>query len=251
MSDVELILFAIANLVACTLSGAAGGGASLVAGAPLLVLLGMPPVQAIASMRFGGFGISLGTSSRFIKEKMVDKRLLVIFSVVGAFCSLIGSVAIVNLEGHTELLQKIMGLVILIVGIPALYFRKAGLKARPRSRKMKIVGLVLLAINVAFLAALGSGIGSLQMIILIYFFGMTALVASATRRAMQLTVTLVSLVVFIIAGVIDYKVGGIAFVTSFIGGYIGAHLAVKKGDKFVINLFAITSAVIALQLLLS
>ena len=30
--------------------------------------------------------------------------------------------------------------------------------------------------------------------------------------------------------------GFVGFVTSFIGGFIGTHIAVKKGNKFVINL---------------
>lgn len=76
------------------------------------------------------------------------------------------------------------------------------------------------------------------MTVLISCFGMTALVASATRRAMQLTVASVSLVVFIAAGLIDYRYGLTGLATGLVGGYIGAHIAVKKGNKFIINLFA-------------
>jgi uncharacterized protein len=74
-------------------------------------------------------------------------------------------------------------------------------------------------------------------------------VATATRRVMQLVVATVSLGIFIVAGVVDYKYGVVGLITSGLGGFLGAHIAVKKGNKFVINLFAITSAILAIQLL--
>lgn len=244
----NLLIYGVVNLLMTTLSGAAGGGSALI-GAPLLVLLGLSPVQAIATAKFSSFGISFGTSSRFFKEKITDKRTVFIFSILGVFGGLAGSLALVHFSNHTALIQKIMGLVILAVGIPLLYLRKAGLVTRARPTWLKAIGLLVLAVNVVFVAALGAGIGSLQMIVLIYFFGMTALVASATRRAMQLVVATVSLAVYIHAGFIDYKFGIVALLTSLVGGFVGAHIAIKKGNRFVINLFAIVSAILALQLL--
>jgi uncharacterized membrane protein YfcA len=48
---------------------------------------------------------------------------------------------------------------------------------------------------------------------------------------------------------VDYGFGLTALGASTVGGYIGAHIAVKKGNKFVINLFAIVSVLLAIQLL--
>lgn len=248
MSGEHLLILAIANLMAATLSGASGGGGGLII-SPLLVLLGLSPVQAIATGKFGGFGISFGASSRFFREKITDRRTLILFSIMGAAGGLAGSLLLVNFSSHQETIQKMMGLVILVIGVPLLYVRKAGLSSRPKPRWLKIIGLVLLMVNLLFVAALGSGIGSLQMVIMIYFFGMTALVASATRRAMQLVTATASLMVYIAAGLVDYRVGVVVLITSFTGGFLGAHIAIKKGDKFVINMFAIISALLALQLL--
>lgn len=246
----NLIIFGIVNLFASSLSAASGGGGGLIA-TPTMVLVGLSPAQAIATAKFGGFGISLGASGRFYKEKITDKRTVIIFSIFGAVGAFFGSLALVHFSDQTELIQKIMGAMILLVGIPMLYFRQASLTARTRSRPIKILGLIVLTLVVLLQAALGSGIGSLQMIILITFFGMTALVASATRRAMQLTVAAIALAVYIISGLVDYKFGLVGFFTSLVGGVIGAHIAIKKGNKFVINLFAVVSAVLALQLLIS
>jgi uncharacterized membrane protein YfcA len=245
----NIFILGVVNLLASMLSGAAGGGAGFISGTPLLILLGLSPAQAIATTRFGGLGISLGASSRFYKEKITDKRTVIIFSIMGVVGGLTGSLGLLHFQDKAELLQRLMGLVILLIGVPSLYVRKMGLRPEHKSRRMKALGYVFLMISTIMVAALASGLGSLQAIVLLYFFGMTALVASATRRILQLSVATVSLIVFIPSGLIDFPLAITALVTSFVGGFIGAHIAIKKGDKFVLNLFAVVSVLLALELI--
>lgn len=244
----RLTVFGLINLLSSALSGAAGGGGSLI-GVPVLVLLGLSPSQAIATSKFNGLGTAAGSSLRFFREKLTDRRIVILFSLVGAIGSVLGSLLLLHLSKHERLLQDITALAILVVGIPVLYARNMGLAVKVRSLPLKAVGLLLLLVGVLFQSALGAGLGSLQLVVLIGCFGMTALTASATRRVMQLTVAIISLGIFISVGLVDYRYGIIAFITSTIGGFMGAHIAIKKGNKFVVNLFAITSALLALQLL--
>lgn len=246
----ELLLFAIINFVAAIFSGISGGGAALVS-APLLVALGLPPAQAIATMKFGGLGMALGTTARFAKEKLTDRRTVIIFSLIGAIGAVVGSLILNEFRDNSALLQRLMGFVILFVAIPMLYIKDAGLTPQHRPRWVKLACVPLLFVAVFFQTALGSGIGSLQMILLMSGYGMTALVASATRRAMQLVVAILSLAIFMATDLIDYKFGFVIFATSLVGGYIGAHIAVHKGNEFVRTIFAVFSALLALQLLFS
>lgn len=245
----DLIIFGVVNLVVSVLSGASGGGGGIVS-TPLMVLLGLSPAQAIATAKFSGLGLSLGASSRFFKEKITSKRTVIIFSVIGGLGALGGSITLASLQEHTELIENLMAVAILLVGVPMLYIRGAGLTARPRPTWVKALGMPILLASVFVQVALGSGIGGLQMVLFISMFGMTALVASATRRVMQLSVASVALVVFIGTGLVDYRYGMMGLVTSLVGGYVGAHVAISKGNKFVINLLAAVSIMLALQLLL-
>lgn len=244
----ELVIFGIVNLVAAALSGAAGGGGGLIS-TPFLVVLGLSPATAIATSKFGGFGISAGSSARFFKERVTDKKTVIAFSIMSSFGAIIGSVALLEFSNYEEALEQVMGLVILLAGIPLLYMRNMGLKARTTSPAMKLLGTVLLMIGVSLQAALSAGVGMLQLIILVGCFGMTAMVASATRRAMQLVVATISLGIFMYAGIVDYRFGVVALATSFLGGFIGTHIAIKKGNKFILNLFAVISAILAIQLI--
>ncbi|HET6924704.1 MAG TPA: sulfite exporter TauE/SafE family protein [Candidatus Saccharimonadales bacterium] len=244
----HLLIFGVINLAAAALSGAAGGGGGLVS-LPLLVQLGLSPTAAIATSKFGGFGISAGSSLRFMRERLTERRPLIIFSIVGAVAAFGGSMLLVGFHTNQRLLQDVMGVTILVVGIPLLYVRNMGLERKERSLPVRTAGFVLLFLGLVLQAALGGGVGSLQLIVLMGCFGMTALVANATRRVMQLVVATISLAIFIAAGFVDFRYGAVGLVTSSIGGFLGAHLAIKKGNKFVINLFAVTSAILALQLL--
>lgn len=246
---IELIVFGLINLLVCAFSGAAGGGGALIT-TPVMVLLGLTPAQAIATAKFNGFGVSLGTTGRFWREKLADPKLTAFLAVIAAFGALAGSLTLAYFKDQTAALENLMGLAILVVGIPTLYLRRMGLRPRATASWLKAAGLLFLITSAFMQAALSSGLGSLQMIILISCFGMTALSASATRRAMQLGVAIVSLTVFVLAGLVDYRFGLVGMFTALIGGYIGAHIAVKKGNQFVLNLFALASAILALQLIL-
>jgi uncharacterized membrane protein YfcA len=56
-------------------------------------------------------------------------------------------------------------------------------------------------------------------------------------------------VVFFAAGLVDLRIGIPLAVANLIGGYIGAHAAVKVGQQFVRALFLATVAALAVKLL--
>lgn len=244
----KVVIFGVINIAVGTLSGASGGAGSLIS-TPFMILLGLSPAQAIATAKFNGFGTSLGATSRFYHEKITDKRTVIIFSILGCFGAILGSITLLHFQSYAAQIQRIMGFFILFVGIPLLYVRKQGLVVRSTSSILKATGLFGLVALVFLQVALSSGIGSLQMLLLINCFGMTALVANATRRLMQLTVSTTALAIFISQGLVNYEFGFVGLITSLTGGFIGAHLAVKKGNKFIINIFALVSVILALQLI--
>lgn len=244
----ELIIFGIIQFFAAILSGAAGGGFII---APLLMIFGLSPATAIATAKMGGVGLGIGTNSKFYGKNLASRKTIIIFSLVGIITAILGSFLLIELKDKQDLLQKAVGLVILLIGIPMIYLKNMGIKRKNRSRLAKIIGTLLISISNTFHTLLSTGISIVQMVIFMSFFGMTALSASATRRAMQLTSALVSLAILIPAGLINYSFGVVSLISALAGGYIGAHLAVKKGDKFVVNMMALTSAVLAVYIIFS
>lgn len=245
----EILIFAIFNLIVSIFSGISGGGIGLVA-APFLIALGTNPLTAITTSKVNGLGMAIGAITRYHREKILDFKTQIKFMVIGGVGAAIGSGLLVKFSSNEEAIQDFLGYVILIVGLPLLYSKDLGLETIKRSTRFKKVGYVAIFANAVIASAL-SGITTLHLIILMYFFGMTAINASVAKRSMQLVVQSISLIILGFAGFIDYRLAIVALFTSIFGAYIGANIAIKKGNKFVINFFAILSAVLALKLILS
>lgn len=244
----ELLLFAVVNTIIMTLSGIAGGGAGLFT-APFLIFLGVDPLTAISTSKVTGLGAGIGAGFKYHREKILDLKTQIIFMAMGGVGALIGSSILVKFSSHEDFIQRLLGYVILFVGLPILFSKNLGLETKHKSTRSKSVGYVVLFI-ISIIGSAISGITTAYLIVMMAFFGMTAINAAIAKRSIQLVAQTISLIIFASAGFIDYKLGIIALITSIIGSYIGAHIAIKKGNKFVINIFAILCIILALQLIL-
>ncbi len=243
----DLIIFALVNTVIMTLSGIAGGGAGLFT-APFLIFLGINPLTAISTSKVTGLGAAIGAGFKYHQEKILDLKTQLIFMAMGGAGALIGSSVLVKFSSNEELIQKLLGYVILLVGLPLLFSKNLGLQTKITSKKTKSLGF-LLAFIISIVGSAISGITTAYLIVFMLFFGMTAINAAIAKRSIQLVAQTVSLLIFAFAGFIDYKLALVALLTSIIGSYIGANIAIKKGNKFVVNVFAALSTLLALHLI--
>lgn len=244
----DLIIFAIVNTFIMILSGIAGGGAGLFT-APFLIFLGVNPLTAISTSKVTGLGAAVGAGVKYHREKILDLKTQIIFMVIGGVGAIIGSSVLVRFSSHEDAIQRLLGYVILLVGLPLLFSKNLGLETKTRPKRFKSVGFLFLFI-IAIIGSAISGITTAYLVVMMLFFGMTAINAAVAKRSIQLVAQTISLIIFASAGFIDYKLALIALITSIFGSYIGAHIAIKKGNKFVINVFAILSALLALKLIL-
>jgi uncharacterized membrane protein YfcA len=229
--DVSLWQVAVVFVVvlcSCILSGMAGGGAAFVT-IPFMIALGLTPQQAIAISKFSSFGIGFGATAVFKKRAFKARKLMVSLMILAILISLLVPHIFNTLSGGT--FRLIIGLIILSA-IPLVLKGRYGLEARPATRSRKAVGGVLLAI-VLLVQGVFSGANILVNIILISFFGLSTLDANAMKR-----ITSIMLNIFIVGALIlttnfiVYKLAIAGLMASFIGGYIGSHLALRKGERF-------------------
>lgn len=250
MTSSHLIL-AIIVFFASVLSGMSGGAGGMIS-IPAAIYLGFPPVQVLASMKFGGLGISLGSFLRFRKEdNLIDKKLVLTLSIFGGLSALVGSLLLVKFQADSNSLEKMVGWVIILV-LPFIIFKKKlnRLSNSKTTKLKKTVGYGLLSFLITLQSAMGSGVGFLQYLVLNQFLSLRPIVAVATRRVMQLVVAVISLAVYIKTGLVDYKLGLILFIATSLGGYLGSHIAVKKGDDFIEKAIVVISLIMAISLIL-
>jgi uncharacterized membrane protein YfcA len=246
MSTHGLILYGIATFFTSLLSGAGGGGGGLIA-TPLAILLGLTPQQAIATGKLNGLAISAATIHSFRKSKIHTWRVVIPIMALAAIIGLTAPLFISKINNDTY--QRILGVIILAM-IPVVLFKRVGYAKKDVSARSKAIGYVLLAITLFMQAIFSSGMGVLVNLSLMVFMGMSALEANITKRYSQILLNGLIFIGVAFSHLVVWNVALVAVVGCFVGGRIGAHIALKKGDKFVTAIFVVLMLVSGVGLLL-
>lgn len=242
----ELVIIAfLLSIFSSTLSAIAGGGGGLIMG-PALMLLGLPPQIAVATSHFGGFGLSMGALSGFRKSGNIQKAFLLPLSILALAGSFVG--VRILLEINEDALRVVIALIVLSI-LPMLFLKDIGLERFVTTRRRRGIGYTLYFVAITLTSAFGSGIGLLIMPVLMIGMGFTALDASATKRVPGAIAAAASLVMLIIAGKVWFGAGLAIMIGTFIGGRIGAKVAVKKGNGFVKIVLAFVAVAMVVKLL--
>lgn len=229
VSLLQVVAVFVLILVSCIFSGMAGGGGAFIT-LPFLIALGLSPQQAIATSKFASLGIGVGATVAFKKRAFRDPKLITFLMGLALVVSIIVPHVFNRLSADT--FQLILGVVILAL-IPVVLMRKFGQEARKTSTTKKTAGGFLMFITMLFSGIFSGGVATIYNIILVSFFGLSTLQANAVKRVVQLVLN--SLIVIVLVASTDfivYELATAGLIASLIGGYIGSHIALKKGENF-------------------
>ena|SRR3989338_6644446 len=225
-----LVLTFFVGIIAGIMSGIVGAGAGLLT-APFFIFIGLPPQVAVATTKFGAVGLDLGALVRLRRSKEIvwqHVAPLLIISVVAAFA---GSKLLLEIDEH--LIERLVGFIIL-AHIPLILLKKdAGVEQKNVSRARKIVGFVLYFIILSLQAAFGAGLGTLLLFVMIFCFGFTFIESNATKRIPGFVTASIALLIYMFNNVVHYTFGIAMLLGMTFGGYLGTHLAIKKGNVWV------------------
>jgi uncharacterized membrane protein YfcA len=245
---IELASYGVVSFGTAILSGIAGGGAGFI-NAPLLILFGLSPAQAITTGKLTG--LSVATSSLHgltgVTAHMPKRQLGAIVGLA-LVVGILSPFVITNLDSNVY--RKIIG-VFLLAMIPILLFKKLGRTSTHATTKKQTVGYVLLAPALALQGIFGAGMGTLVNMILMGCMGMSALEASATKRYSQVVLNVVIVIGVLASHLIVWSAALVGIVCSAFGAYAGTKLAVRRGNDFVIGVLILLTVASAHFLLFS
>ena len=245
----QALLFAIA-LIANTFSSLAGGGAGLIQ-LPALLLLGLPFSIALATHKIATVALGLGAVARYLKEDILQRKLALLMLFSGLPSVVMGGFIIVQIPD--DLARTALGILTMALGIYSIFNPKLGIENTPKhlnQRGLVLGGLILWLIGILN-GSLTSGTGLFVTLFLIRWFGLDYKHAVAYTLVMvgvfwngagAITVGLLSDIQW------DWLIA--LLLGSFIGGYIGSHLAILKGNTWIKRSYEIITIIIGLQLLL-
>jgi hypothetical protein len=243
MEILTILLLLSIGFFANFIGGMIGGGGLI--SSPTLLFLGLPPQVAIATDRFSSIG-QCTSILKYYKNKKINYKFLIPLSIITIIGTLIGSFLLINI--NKSILIKTIGIVIILL-LPIILVKKVGLIKKKLNFYMIIIGYLLYFLIAIYGSFIGAGTGILTTIVLISFFGLTYLEANGNFSVLWFIISVISTVIFAFQGIIRYDYGFILLIGSLIGGYTGAHIAIKKGDKFVKILFIILVFISGIKLI--
>jgi uncharacterized membrane protein YfcA len=203
----------VASFVAGTVDAIAGGGGLITL--PALLAAGLPPALALGTNKGQSVWGSGAALIRYARAGLVDGRVARVTFPAGLVGSLSGA-ALVLLVPPTLLRPVVLGLLVVVASVLA--FRPAA-PATPRPsahRSLAVAAAIALVIG-AYDGFFGPGTGTFLIFAFVIFFGAGMREASADAKVVNLA----------------WNVALPMAAGQFAGGLVGAHLAVRGGDRVV------------------
>jgi len=249
MNLLDQTLLFIISLVANLFSALAGGGAGLLQ-LPALLFLGLPFGVALATHKVASVFLGLGATLRHLKSSTFDWRFSAYILATGLPGVVLGASIILQVD--EQLSQFLLGVLTLGLGVYSWFKPELGQTESINNRHLKglvIGGLVLFFIG-GLNGSLTSGTGLFVTIWLVRWFGLDY------KTAVGYTLILVGIfwngsgaVTLGLLGDIEWSWLPALILGSLIGGYLGAHLAIVKGNRLVKRSFEVITILVGLSLI--
>ncbi|MCK5639938.1 MAG: sulfite exporter TauE/SafE family protein [Gammaproteobacteria bacterium] len=245
----QLLLFSV-SLLANTLSAFAGGGAGLLQ-LPVLIFLGLGFAVALATHKVASVALGIGATLRHLRESSLERRFVAFILVTGLPGVVLGASFI--LQVPERLAEIALGLLTMGVGIYSWFKAELGQIHTPQNRDVRglsIGGLGLFSIGVLN-GSLTSGTGLFVTLWLVRWFGLDY------QRAVAYTLVLVGMfwngggaLTLGLLGDIQWSWLPALLAGSLLGGYLGAHLAITRGNRWIKRVFEVVTLVAGVTLIL-
>jgi hypothetical protein len=245
----HVVLFIIA-LIANTFSAFSGGGAGLIQ-FPVLIFLGLPFGVALATHKVASVALGIGAVLRYMKTSKLERTFVLLMLVFGIPGVVLGGNVILHVPDR--LAEVALGILTGGLALYSILKPELGQNVYVKNRDLKAMlmgGLVLFIIG--FLnGSLTSGTGLFATLWLVTWFGMDY------QRAVVYTLIMVG-VFWNGAGAITLGIIGdvkwfwipALLAGSLLGGYLGSHLAIKHGNRWIKRGFETVTIFISLKLLI-
>ena len=210
---------------------AIGGGGGLVT-VPALLAAGLPPHLALGTNKGQSAFGSLAALSRYTHANLVDRkaaRFAFPLSIVGSAAGVLLALAI-----RAEVLRPVV-LVLLIAAAAVVLLvrpRERSGEAPAGARGNGIWAAAAIGIG-AYDGFFGPGTGTFLILVLVGFLHRPLTRATADAKVVNFGSNLAAMLVFASRGSVLWRVALPMAGANLVGGFLGAHLAVRRGDRLI------------------
>ncbi len=222
-----IALLALSAFAAGLVDAIAGGGGLVTV--PVLLAAGLPvPVALATNKGQASFG-AVSSFFSFWTRDGIDRRRAPLAFVCGFVGSLAG--ARVLLLVRPEPLKPVV-LVLLLVAAGIVAYPRKPTSGQAKPWAMLALGPLALALGF-YDGFFGPGVGSMLIVAFVLVFGDTLTRASGNAKVVNLASNLAALLLFSLKGAVLWRIAAPMAAANALGAFVGARLAVKRGDKLV------------------
>jgi uncharacterized protein len=223
-------------------AGALGGALNAVAGGgsfiafPALLFTGVPPIPANATNTIALWTAAAASGGAYRKRLDVPRRVMIPLLAASLIGGLAGAFLLLKTPAQT--FMRVLPWLTLGATLLFAFGKKlaGGRKSviEHEASTAALVGTTLFQLGVAIYGGyFGGGMG-IVMLAMLAALGMTDIHAmNALKSVLGFVINGVAVVTFIVAGAVYWKHGIIMIVGGIVGGYLGAHYALKMPQTLI------------------
>lgn len=233
METYILILLCLTAFAAGFIDAIVGGGGLIQTPMGLVLLPNLPVSTVIGTLKVPAFSGTSFAAYQYLKKVDMNWKLLSIMMLLAFPSAFLGSTLLTYVSND---FMKPLLLVVLSFLVIYTYAKKNFGQHIEKNHSSKVQ--IWNAIAISFVVGLydgfiGPGTGSFLVVAFIAIMGFDFLHASANAKMVNLSTNFGSICLFILKGKIIWAVALPMAASNALGGWLGAKLAINKGNSFI------------------
>jgi uncharacterized membrane protein YfcA len=222
-----LALLATTGFAAGFVDSIAGGGGLLTL--PALLAAGLPPHLALATNKGQAVCGAVSSATGYARRGVIDRARAPLAFALGLVGSLAGAAA--QLAVRPAVLRPLVVVLLVMAAVVVAWPRRAVVRSpSPQAALWGGIGAFGLG---AYDGFFGPGVGTMLIVLFVLVYGDSLTRASGNAKVVNLASNLAAFAIFAVRGNIVWLVALLMGTCNVLGAWVGAHVAVKRGDGFI------------------
>lgn len=233
MESYIIIFLCLASFVAGFVDAIVGGGGLIQTPIALILLPNINIASVIGTLKIPGFSGTFMATYHYLKSAMVNWALFLVMAIISFCFAYLGS-SLLNIM-QNDFMKPLLFILLILLLIYTYFKKDFGQFHRNKlsSKQLYIYGSVICVFLGFYDGFIGPGTGSLLIMAFIAILGFDFLQANIYAKMVNLATNMGSITLFVLKGKIIWSIAIPMAVCNVTGSWLGARLAIAKGNGFI------------------
>ncbi|WP_432221539.1 sulfite exporter TauE/SafE family protein [Flavobacterium sp. TMP13] len=233
METYVIVLLCLVAFAAGFIDAIVGGGGLIQTPMGLILLPTLAVSTVVGTLKIPAFSGTSFAAYQYLKKVDMNWRLLFIMMALAIPSAFLGSTLLTYVSN--SFMKPLLLVVLSILAVYTYAKKNFGQHiAKTHSAKEQMVYAIVISVVVGFYDGfIGPGTGSFFVVAFIALLGFDFLHASANAKMVNLATNFGSIVLFTLKGKIIWSIALPMAACNALGGWLGAKLAINKGNSFI------------------